>query len=437
MVLFVFAFLCSSSHLIFVDLYIIIIPNFHSFYTAMNIQLMRKIDRRIGIPFCFFLTLFHQFFKLFKKSILIKHPKNILFIEMSEMGSIILAYSLFIKTQELYPESNLYLLTFQQNKYAVDVLNIIPKNHIFTIDNRNIWILTISTLKTLFHLRQINLDTAIDLETFSRFSAILSYLCGAKNRVGYYRFTQEGLYKGRFLTHEVPFNPHIHMVQNMLNLIYSTLTSEKGIPPTKRIPDDKDIQIPLFKPSEDILQKIQNKLTIEIPFLEKYHKIILINPNASDIVPLRRWPVQHYIRLIHLILKNPDPVILITGKASEKKQAEKIIRAINSERCLNFSGKTSFPELITLYHLADILITNDSGPVHFSSMTDIRTFVFFGPETPDIFGPLGKKSHVFYKRLACSPCVSAFNQKQSPCKDNKCLKSITPDEVYEKVSPYL
>jgi lipopolysaccharide heptosyltransferase II len=399
---------------------------------------MRKVDRYIGIPLCFMLTLVHKFIKIFKKSASLELPENVLFIEMSEMGSIILAYSLFKKTQQLYPEAQLHFLTFEESRYAVDILDIIPPNNVFTIDNRNFLIFTISAFKTILKLRRLKLDMAIDLESFSRFSAILSYLSGAKERVGYYRFNQEGLYRGKFLTHEVPFNPHIHIAQNMLNLIYATSSSFKSTsPPAKRIPDKNDIQIPKFKPPQDAEDKIQKELSTEIPFLEKHHKIILINPNASDIVPLRRWPTEHYIQLIHLILKNPQTIILITGKSSEKDEADRIIREVNSDRCLNLAGKTSFPELITLYQMADILITNDSGPVHFSAMTDIRTFVFFGPETPDIFGPLGEKAHVFYKGMACSPCVSAFNQKHSPCRDNQCLKMISPHEVYEKVAPYL
>jgi ADP-heptose:LPS heptosyltransferase len=403
----------------------------------MNIRSMRKIDRFIGIPICFVLTLVHKFMKLFSKSVPSEPPKKVLFIEMSEMGSIILAYSLFLKTKKIYPEASLYFLTFEESRYAVDILGIIPKDNVITIDNRNFLSFTVSTIKTLLHLRRLKLDMAVDMELFSRFSAILSYLSGAKKRVGYYRFNQEGLYRGKFLTHEVPFNPHIHIAQNMLNLIYATSFLTPEIPPTKRIPDEKDIQIPKFEPPRDVEEEIQKKLAREIPFLKKHHKMILINPNASDIVPLRRWPAEYYTQLIRLILENPRTITLITGKSSEKNETDKIIREVNSDRCLNFAGKTSFPELIALYRMADMLITNDSGPVHFSAMTDIRAFVFFGPETPDIFGPLGEKTHVFYKGLACSPCVSAFNQKHSPCRDNKCLKMILPGEVYEKVAPYL
>ncbi|HZX10353.1 MAG TPA: hypothetical protein VFG01_05335, partial [Acidobacteriota bacterium] len=147
----------------------------------MNVQLMRKIDRRMGISLCFLLTLAHKFFKIFKKPDPIKNPKRILFIEMSEMGSMVLAYSLFLKTKKLYPNSTLYFLTFKQNRYAVDILHIIPQSNVLTIDNRNLWIFSVSTFRTLWELQRIKLDMAVDLETFSRYSAILSYLCGAKN----------------------------------------------------------------------------------------------------------------------------------------------------------------------------------------------------------------------------------------------------------------
>ena len=78
---------------------------------------------------------------------------------------------------------------------------------------------------------------------------------------------------------------------------------------------------------------------------------------------------------------------------------------------------------MVLYTMADILVTNDSGPGHFASMTDIDTVVLFGPETPALYGPLGD-SHVLWNGLACSPCVDPFIHRISPCNDNVCMSSI-------------
>ena len=100
---------------------------------------------------------------------------------------------------------------------------------------------------------------------------------------------------------------------------------------------------------------------------------------------------------------------------------------------INLAGKTTLKELLMLYSLADVLITNDSGPAHFASLTDIRSIVLYGPETPKLFGALGKNSHALYAKLACSPCVNAFNHRFSPCTNNLCLQAISPDEVLTQV----
>ena len=81
--------------------------------------------------------------------------------------------------------------------------------------------------------------------------------------------------------------------------------------------------------------------------------------------------------------------------------------------------------------MADVLVTNDSGPGHFSSMTDITSIVLFGPETPDVFGPLGPHTHVVRSNLACSPCVNVYNHRFSPCTNNVCMQQIEVDEVYQ------
>jgi ADP-heptose:LPS heptosyltransferase len=103
---------------------------------------------------------------------------------------------------------------------------------------------------------------------------------------------------------------------------------------------------------------------------------------------------------------------------------------------VNFAGETSIAELVALYSISLIMLTNDSGPAHFASVTPLPVFVFFGPETPAIYGPLGKMTPI-YAKLACSPCVSALNHRKSPCSDNVCLQIISHDQVFEIIRPQL
>jgi ADP-heptose:LPS heptosyltransferase len=161
--------------------------------------------------------------------------------------------------------------------------------------------------------------------------------------------------------------------------------------------------------------------------------IILLNPNASDLIPLRRWPLSSYISLAQRLLESPDRLVLLTGTQAEHARAEQLTEAVGSSRCLNFTGQTTFAQLLALYSIADVLVTNDSGPVHFSTLTRTRTLALFGPETPDLYGPLGKDCRIAHARYTCSPCVSAFNHRRSPCSDNRCLQAITVDQVMEDI----
>jgi hypothetical protein len=89
--------------------------------------------------------------------------------------------------------------------------------------------------------------------------------------------------------------------------------------------------------------------------------------------------------------------------------------------------------LLVLFCVADVLVTNDSGPGHFAALTSINTVVLFGPETPALFGPVGENQHALYAGLACSPCVSALNHRFSMCKNNVCMQAITVEQVYKRV----
>ncbi len=104
-----------------------------------------------------------------------------------------------------------------------------------------------------------------------------------------------------------------------------------------------------------------------------------------------------------------------------------------SPKAISVAGHTTLRELFVLYTLADVLVTNDSGPGHFASMTKITAVVLFGPETPALFAPLGTGTRIVRRDLACSPCVNAFNHRFSPCNNNLCMQGITVDEVYEVV----
>jgi ADP-heptose:LPS heptosyltransferase len=121
--------------------------------------------------------------------------------------------------------------------------------------------------------------------------------------------------------------------------------------------------------------------------------------------------------------------VLITGVASEKPDAQTICAQLGSPRALDLTGQTTMTELLHLFDLAQVLVTNDSGPAHFAALTRIHAVVFFGPEIPDRYRPLTTNADVIHTGYSCSPCIGPLNQRRSPCNDNVCLKSINIEEI--------
>ena len=152
-------------------------------------------------------------------------------------------------------------------------------------------------------------------------------------------------------------------------------------------------------------------------------------------LPLRKWDTENYIELVNLLLqKFPTVRIIITGRQDEMAQSERFEeRLTDKTRVINFCGKTSVRQLLTLYSRASLLIATDSGVAHFASITSIFSVVLFGPETPVLYQPLTRNSKVIYKNLPCSPCYNVYNNRVSPCRDNLCLKTITVTEVFAAV----
>lgn len=391
----------------------------------MKVDTMRFVDKYFGVPLCFIGTAVFKIFLRPKKNI---KPKNILFIELSEMGSAILVDPAMQKAKKTF-DAELFFLIFKKNKPSLQLLNTVSDDNIFTINAEGIFSLIKDTLRFLLWSRKRNIDTVIDLELFSRYSGILAGFAGADNIVAFNNFHGEGLYKGNMVTHKVLYNSHLHISKNFIAMVNALISNNKEVPYSKTKIDDSEIILKKAVISDDLKENVAKKIKNIIPEYNKGDKIILINPNASELLPQRRWERNKYRDLINKILEEyKDVYVLITGAPSEEKEAKQLASQCG-DRCFSFAGAVKFSELVGLYELSKIMITNDSGPAHFAAVTSMPTIVIFGPETPALYSSLGKTRPV-YSHLACSPCVSAANHRKTPCKDNVCLQVISVDEVF-------
>ncbi len=398
----------------------------------MKIDTMRRIDYLAGVPLCFFMTWVFRLISPFREDDKGGDPKRVLFIELSEMGSAIIVDPAMRKMKN--SGADIYFLIFKSNVGSLKLLNTVPEENIFTIDATGLLSLAKDTLRFLTWSRRRKIDTVIDLELFSRYTALLTGLSGAKRCVGYHSFHNEGLYRGEMLTRRVAYNPHQHIAKSFIALVNTALANREELPYSKSVVADDEIKLAKAEVSEQQLAAVREKIKQAYPATEPENpRFVLINPNASELLPQRRWMPEHFVQLMRMILEaHDDVVILITGAPAERDEAEALKARVDHERCVNFAGGVAFAELPTLYTLSTLMVTNDSGPGHFSSITDMPSFVIFGPETPNLYGSLGNTTPI-YAGLACSPCVSAANHRKTPCSDNVCLQVIPPQQVYELV----
>ncbi len=400
----------------------------------MQVDALRFLDRYVGIPLCWIFTQVRRLGAFLEKKKTISSPHKVLIIKLSEMGSTVLAYPAVAELKKRCPEAELFFLVFRQNAAIIEILDLAPRANVITVDYQSPSRLLLSGLHAVRRLLRERIDTTIDMDFFSRLTALLSFLVCRGNRVGFHRYTSEGLYRGNLLTHRVLYSPTVHTSIAFMALIRTLFENPDDEPHYRGRIEAADLILPKYAPSPSDVKRVKNKLEAAGIQDSDRQSIILINPNSSDIFPLRKWPLDYFARLSERLLKElPSVWLLITGVASEQKDARYITEQVASPRCIDFTGKTNFRELLALYSIATMMVTNDSGPAHFASLLELPTVVLFGPETPRLYSPLGDKHKDIYTEFACSPCVSVYNGKKSPCRENRCLKTITVDQVLQEI----
>lgn len=393
----------------------------------MQASTIKWIDRRVGTVLCRLFSILNGLWPVHRRKFF--SSRKVLFIKLIEQGASVLAYSALKEAIEEYGKENIYFMVFEENRFILDYIELLDEENILVIRNDSPWNFAVDMVAALVKCRKLRIDSAIDMEFFSRASALIAYLSGAKKRVGLYSFTSEHPYRGNLITHKIHYNPYIHISQYYTLLVRALKSSFTKEPLLKDHPKDFEICLPKKKFEEAYLHDLRSKFG-----LGKDFQYVILNPNASDMLPLRKWDSSKFSALAkELIQWNEKIRLVFTGLEGERAAIEQFIDDKNRDKFINLAGKTSLNELMGLYQICDLIVTNDSGPAHFASMFDIQIVVLFGPETPQLFAPVGDKVHVIYKDLACSPCVNAFNHRFSPCTNNICMQQIEVSDVMQKV----
>jgi len=398
----------------------------------VGISALQHTDRWLGAPLCAVLTLVRKVFGPGRPSRACPVHK-ILFIKFAEQGSTVLAYPAICRATEMVGRENVYFVVFEDNRFILDVMEIIPEQNVITISTKSPFALATGAFRAILRARKIDIDAVIDMEFLTRFSAMLTFLTGAKSRVGFHTFFGDGPYRGDLMTHRLLYNPHLHTSQ-MFEAMVEALTRDPAVLPTFDFKPPATQPFAKFNPAPGEAAEVDALLRRENPAVGSA-PLILLNPNASDLLPLRRWPPMRYVELSRRLLERyPDLFIAFTGAPAEATANNRLAAEVSSNRVISLAGKTTLRQVLVLYTQSQILVTNDSGPAHFASMTPIHVVTLFGPETPALFGARSSNATALWAGIVCSPCVNAYNNRQSVCRNNICMQAISVDAVFEKVT---
>jgi ADP-heptose:LPS heptosyltransferase len=363
----------------------------------------------------------------------VAQPKHILIVLLSEMGSLVLAQPMFADLRRRYPGASLHILMFAKNREVLDLLGVMPPENVITIRDKSLGGFVADSLRALLSMRRIGFDVVIDCELFSRVSSIFAYLSGASIHVGFQPHTQEGLYRGSFINRPVLYNPYHHLSQQFLTMVAAIASHSR---PTAKALEAELSAPPLLQFNEGELQQVETALHEDFPVLRN-KRLVLVYPGGG-ILPIRAWPAENYKQLC-IALLNDGYAVAVIGLREDKPLAQEVVAHCIHPNCIDLTGYTkSVRHLLAIFHRASLLITNDGGPGQFAALTPLQTLVFFGPETPALYSPLAPNIHCLFAALSCSPCLTAYNHRNSPCDgDNQCLKQIGIAQVWLKARELL
>jgi lipopolysaccharide heptosyltransferase II len=275
-------------------------------------------------------------------------------------------------------------------------------------------------LRSIRWLRAQKFDLVIDLQCLLR-SATFAWLTRGKSLVGLdeVREGARGFYdyaapRKDFFTHAVDW--------------YLSVLPPLGVPVHKNfvwLPERPDIAAEVKRKWPDAFAPTSHS-ALRTP------QLILLQPGARWLN--KRWPVQNFAKVVHqLAQKFPDARFAVLGGKDDTPLGETIAAAA-PEKVLNLCGQTSLPEMIEMVRRGDLLITNDTGPMHVAAALGKPLIALFGPTEPRRTGPYGQLENVVRLNLPCSPCLSS---RCAIAETDKCLRDLSPAMVLQRAEKLL
>ena len=348
------------------------------------------------------------------------HPESVRRIVVQKLlglGSIVQATPLLNALRDSFPHAEITLLTAARNRGLVERLPAVDRGRYVADDS--LPALLRSTAGVVAALLRHRADLYFDLEIYSAAASILSAASCARNRYGFYR------HSARFKQ-----GSYTHLVKFATNKPVSRLYLQLGLAAGAHdVPADRLGPITV---SEDDRRALASALATLGTQLAPQH--IVVNPNASDLLLERRWPLASFAALLEALIRERHQVVLI-GARDERAYVQGLLARLSPDarrQVIDTSGCLSFGALLAALAGAPCVVTNDSGPMHLAFALRRPTVCLFGPVDPLHYGFDASGVETLYKPVFCSPCVHEI--EPPPCGGNNvCMQLISPQEVLDAV----
>lgn len=332
--------------------------------------------------------------------------------QTSFIGDSVLTTPLIQKTKKLFPDTKIVVITRPQTE---DIFKPLPEVSEVILNDKRGWNKIAGVWKTAQAIKKSDIDILLVPHRSFR-SALIAWLSGVKIRIG---FTSS---EGWFLyTKTVPFNWMIHDAERNLSLLQGIAKEQFG---------GEKLSMSFTPSAEENVARLLKDFNLEGKPLVGIH--------AGSAWPTKCWPMEYFVELISKLQTELGvQAVLVGGGKQDTDLGEKICQLAKGHAA-SLCGKTSLADLMALMKHFKLFITNDSGPMHIATAFEVPTLAIFGPTTRELgFFPYGQGHRVMeVKNLECRPCA-LHGGKKCPLGHFKCMRDITPDEVFKNAKEML
>ena len=325
--------------------------------------------------------------------------EKVLVVKFFGIGSLVLATPFFLEVRKLFPNAEIHLLTLASNRQIVKMIPDLDRVRFVDL-GANILSALGAFAACLIETFQKRHDVLIDMEFYTRASAILSLASRAPVRIGYH---SRGVYRGNIQSHRIPFNSYWHVTRNFLSLLEPFGYRQPAQDPTPRIvfPDRHTAQ------TDAIFAALGGDDS----------RFAVVNVNAGELTYERRWLPDRFARLAAWLSERYGLTCVFIGSRDDRPYTQAVVDAAKAKggKVLNAAGDLDLESLAQVFVKSRLVISNDSGPLHIAAAVGARVVGFYGPETPVLYGPVGEGHLSFHQFLSCSPCINIEQGKRFKC----------------------